>query len=168
MENSFISPDSLTSEINPTAGGAIKMKSVGNSLSGKGLWKIIRLKNITNNVIQKNKPILKKNQDISEEKWLTPATGTRILPTAGINQAGFICLISNFVCWIQIEIILIVKIKWIIVPESHKYFEVSISTDKNAILNKSKLIENVGKKLNLTGWSNSFFTSLIKTIIFIK
>jgi len=74
------------------------MNNVGNSLFDSGLWKIIRLKNIINKIIQKIKPMLKKNHEISGEKWLTPATGTKIFPTAGISHDGFICLISNLLC----------------------------------------------------------------------
>ena len=37
-------------------------------------------------MIQKTRPMLKKNQDISGLSSSMPAIGTRILPTMGINQ----------------------------------------------------------------------------------
>ena len=64
----MISFVSFTNEIKPIDGGAIKINNVGNNLLGSGLWKIMRLKNITNKMPQKIKPILKKNHEISNEK----------------------------------------------------------------------------------------------------
>lgn len=53
------SPVNLIYEINPIAGGAIKIKSVGINFGANGLWKIILFKITENKIIQKNIPIEK-------------------------------------------------------------------------------------------------------------
>ena len=52
-------PVNFIYEINPIAGGAIKINIVGINLAANGLWKIILFKIIENNIIQKNIPIEK-------------------------------------------------------------------------------------------------------------
>jgi hypothetical protein len=44
-------------------------------------------------VIQKIRPVAKKNQDIYVNPCFIPAIGTIIEPTIGINHAGVICSI---------------------------------------------------------------------------
>ena len=54
----------------------------------------------------------------------TPAIGTRMLPTTGMNHTGLMCLISNFCCCTQMLSTVRVSTRWSTVPMIQKTSDV--------------------------------------------
>jgi len=112
-----------------------------------------------NKAIQNTIPTLKKNQDICWFACVTHAIGTNMFHTIGINQAGFICFISNEVFLIHIDNIFIVIKSCIKDQIAQIRKDICILIFISAILINIKLIENVGKNCSLILLLNSLFTS---------
>ena len=113
---------------------------------------------ITNRIIQKKNPMEKYANENALGIKSTPATGTSIFPTTGINQAGFINCISKLCC-IQNLIVWSIIIVWDITPTHQNSMErKGQNAEKARDINKNE-IEIAEKKLIFILWLKSAFTS---------